>query len=179
MTKLAYKVSNRTKEEKITQLRKDGQLPGIIYGEFLKEAIPMKISKIDLIQLLKNNSTGSIIPLNIDDEIRNCVVKEVQRNYEGELIHIDFQYVKDNEIIKMNIPVRYIGQENLEFKRLILETHVPTLEFQGPVEKIPEFIQVDVSDMIFDDKVLAKDIKVSDDITLITDGNAILAVVNC
>ncbi|MGG7179108.1 50S ribosomal protein L25 [Clostridium paraputrificum] len=178
MTNLAYKVSNRTMTENIKQLRRDGQLPGIIYGEFLQESIPVKMPRLSLVNLLKNNSKGSIIPIDVDNKIKNCVVKEVQKNNIGEIIHIDFQYVKDNEIIKMNIPVKFIGQENLESRRLVLQTQIPTLEFQGPVEKIPEYIQIDVSTLNFEDKVLAKDIKISDEIVLITDENALLAVVN-
>lgn len=178
MTNLAYKLNTRTTQENINYIRRNGQVPGIIYGEFLKESLPIKINKTNLITLLKNNSKGSIIPVEINNEVMNCVVKTVQKNIKGELIHVDFQYVQNNETIKMSIPIRFTGQENLEAKRLVLEIHTPSLEFQGPVEAIPESIQVDVSQMNFEEQVLAKDIEIPDSIKLINEPDTILAIIN-
>ena len=42
---------------------------------------------------------------------------------------------KPNERIKMKIPIKFSGQENLESKRLVLETHITSIELQGDVEK--------------------------------------------
>lgn len=179
MNKLAFTISERILiKNNINSLRKEGQVPGIIYGEFLKDSIPVQILSSDLKKLLKTNSSGSIIPLNLNGNIKNCVVKDVQKDIIGNVIHIDFQYVIDNEVIKMNIPLNYTGQELLQVKRLVLETHVPSLEFQGPVELIPEYIQVDVSHMNFNDQLLAKDITIPNGINLLTDPSSILAMVN-
>lgn len=178
MTQLAFKINKRSLNNKARSLRKTGQVPGIIYGEFLDKSIPVQIDNGKLTKLLTSNSKGSIIPLNVDDELRNCVVKDIQQNHCGEIIHIDFQYVKDNEVIKMKIPVKYLGQENLELKRLVLENYTPSLEFQGEVEKIPEYIEINVSQMNFEDKILAKDISIPDGITLITEPETLLAIVN-
>lgn len=179
MNKLAFTVSKRIlSKSNINSLRKEGQVAGIIYGEFLKDSIPVQILSSDLKKLLKTNSSGSIIPLNLNGNIKNCVVKDVQKDISGNIIHIDFQYVIDNEVIKMNIPLNYTGQELLHVKRLVLETHLPSLELQGPVELIPEYIKVDVSHMNFNDQLLAKDINIPTGISLLTDPSSILAIIN-
>jgi len=66
----------------------------------------------------------------------------------------------------------------LESKRLVLETFRPYLDFQGNVEKIPEYIEVNVANMQFNDKLLAKDINIPSEVTLLTPEDTILAVVN-
>ena len=91
--------------------------------KFLKDSIPVQILSSELKKLInQTNSSGSIIPLNLNGNIKNCVVKNVQKDIIGNVIHIDFQYVIDNEVIKMNIPLNYTGQELLQVKRLVLET---------------------------------------------------------
>lgn len=177
MTKLAFNVSKRLTNEKAKFIRKNGYIPCVIYGEFLDKPISLKISKKDLSSLLALNSKGSIIPLNIGEETKNCVVKDLQRDYDGKVNHIDFQYVKENEVIKLSIPINFVGQNNLEIKRLLLQTFVPHIDVQGSVEKLPQNIEIDVSKMNFEDKIFAKDIQIPKDITLTTDPDILLALV--
>ena len=78
----------------------------------------------------------------------------------------------------MRIPVKAIGQEALEAKRLVLETHNFFIDLQGSVEKIPEYIEIDVTDMKFEDKVLVEDVAIPKDITVLTNPKTLLAIVN-
>lgn len=178
MSNLAFTVYERPKKIKAKTLRKMGQIPGIIYGEFLDNAIPIKMCNADVKRMLRQNNSGSIINVNLNNKNLNCVVKEVQKNTNKDIIHLDLQYTKPNEVIKMRIPIKCVGQENLELKRLVLETYNLFLDLQGSVEEIPEFIEVNVSDMNFEDKIFAEDITLPEGITLLTEPNTLLAIVN-
>ncbi|MGG7077159.1 50S ribosomal protein L25 [Clostridium sardiniense] len=178
MNEKAFKISKRKSNEKTNRIRREGQIPCIIYGESLSETIPVKIPFTTLLRLFKENTRGSIIPLDVGGEIKNCVVKDIQKNNLGEVIHVDFQSVEHNEIVKMKIPVNFLGEESLESKNLIFEICTPTLEFHGNVEKIPELIEYDISGLNFEDKVFAKDICIPSGVELVTDPDTILAVVN-
>lgn len=178
MANIVFKVYERNIKENGKKLRKTGQVPGIIYGEFMDNAIPIKMWDLELRKMLRTNNSGSIIEFDLDGKKFNCVVKEIQRNNLQEILHVDLQYVKRNEVIKMKIPVKFIGQSSLEVKRLLLETYNPFIDFQGNVEKIPECIEVDVSDMNFDNKVFVEDIAVPDGVTVLTAPKTLLAVVN-
>ena len=178
MSNLAFKVYERNVKENQNRLRKTGQIPGIIYGEFLEETIPVKMCNAELRRMLRKNSSGSILEVSLEDKKINCVVKEVQKNERHEIIHVDFQYIKPNEVIKMRIPIKFIGQDLLESKRLTLETHNLYIDLQGDVEKIPESIELDASDMKLDDKVFIEDIVIPQDITILSDPKTLLAVVS-
>ncbi|AOR23817.1 50S ribosomal protein L25 [Clostridium taeniosporum] len=178
MTNLAFKVYERNTKENKNRLRKTGLIPGVIFGEFLKESISIKIDKSELDKLLKNNNSGSIIALELNNKKFNCVVKEIQKINTNEILHVSFQSVIPKEKIKMKIPIKYVGKENLESKRLVLETFTPFIDFQGDVEKIPEFLEVNVSKMNCEDKLFVKDIKISNDVIVTTDPDTLLAVVN-
>ncbi|WMJ79892.1 50S ribosomal protein L25 [Clostridium sp. MB40-C1] len=179
MSQTTINTMERTVSENNKRLRKSGQVPCIMYGEFLENSIPVKIQSSALIKLLRDNSKGSIIKLNVNNTIRNCVVKSVQKDtITGELLHVDFQCVNENEVIKMKIPVSFVGLNALQLKRLVLDTFLPEIEMQGNVEKIPEYIKIDVSQMNFEDKIFAKDIELPEEIKLITEPDELLAVVN-
>ncbi|MBD7910905.1 MULTISPECIES: 50S ribosomal protein L25 [Clostridium] len=176
MTNLAFEVIERESNEKSNLLRKNGQVPCIIYGGSLEKAIPIKIKKIELIKLISSNTSSSLIPLKINGKTKTCVIKEVQKDVYGKVIHADFQAVRKNEVIRLKIPVTFLGEENLETKRLVLETFSPEIEVQGVASSMPETLEFDVSNMNFEDKVLASNITLPKGISLITDSEILLAI---
>ena len=150
MSNLTFNVCKRENNENKVNLRRVGLTPGIIYGEFLKNPIPIKIDSSDLKRLLKTNNKGSIIPICLGKKKLNCVVKDLQKNYRNEIIHVDFQYTKPNERIKMKIPIKFSGQENLESKRLVLETHITSIELDDVRHEMAKYYinQSDYADTI-------------------------------
>lgn len=178
MLNTAIEISERNCSENNKKLRRNGQVPCIMYGEELKASKPIKIPELDLTKLLNTHSKGAIIKLKLNDVVKNCVVKNVQKdNLSGQLIHVDFQCVNKNETIKMKIPVHFVGMDNLQLKKLVLDTSLSEIEMQGNVEKIPEHIKIDVSDMNFGDKILAKNVELPKDIKLLTEPDTLLAVI--
>lgn len=178
MSNIALNVMERNTEVNINGLRKSGQTPGIIYGEFLDNAIPIQINNAELKRMLRKNNNGSIIKVDFNNKKLSCVVKEVQKNQRQEILHVDLQYTKPNEVIKMRIPIKCVGQENLELQRLLLETYNLFLDLQGSVEDIPEFIEVNVAEMGFNDKLFAEDISIPENIAVLTDPKTLLAIVS-
>lgn len=178
MSNVAFKVYERNIKENTNKLRKTDQIPGIIYREFLDNTILIKISNAEFKKMVRENNSGSIIQIDLDGKNMNCVVKEIQGNHRQEPLHIDLQYVKPNEVIKMRIPVKFIGQSNLESRKLLLETFNPFIDFQGDVEQIPESIEVNVANLKFEDKILVEDIDFPKEVTIVTDPKTLLAVVN-
>ena len=176
MSNSLFKVYDRKEIGNNKKLRSENKIPGIIYGEFLETPIPVAMDKIALTKMLRFNSSGSILKLSLNDSELNCVIKEVQKDHLHEILHFDLQYIKPNEVIKMRIPVKIIGQESLEAKRLTLETHTLFIDLQGDVEKIPESIEINVSSMKANDKIFVENIDIPSEINVISDPKTLLAV---
>ena len=177
MSELAFKVEEKLANEKAKAIRRNGQTPGVIYGEFLDNPISIKIANTQLPKILKTHLTSSVVSLEVNNDIKNCVIKDIQKDMYGKIIHVDFQYVKANEVIKLKVPVTFEGQTALETNRLVLETFASEIEVQGAVEKLPEKIDIDVSDKKFEDKILAKDVTLPEGVHLVTAEDTLLAVV--
>lgn len=177
MSELAFKVEEKLVNEKAKAIRKKGQTPGVIYGETLENPISIKIANTQLPKIFKTHLTSSVVPLEVNNDVKNCVIKDIQKDMYGKVIHVDFQYVKANEIIKLKVPVTFEGQGALETNRLVLETFASEIEVQGAVEKLPEKIEIDVSNKKFEDKILAKDITLPEGVHLVTAEDTLLALV--
>ncbi|AEB74775.1 50S ribosomal protein L25 [Clostridium botulinum] len=179
MSQVAIAINEREKTDTNGRLRRNGQVPCIMYGEHLEKAIPIKVNYNQLIRILKTNSKGSILKLQLNNQTKNCVIKEIQKDtVTGKIIHIDFQNVSKDEIIKMTIPIEFTGIDKLQSKRLILETFITEIDMQGKVQEIPETIKIDASKMNFNNKLFIHDIKLPEGIRLLSDPNALVAVIN-
>ena len=178
MSNILFNVYERDLNENKKRLRKNGDIPGVICGKSLGKSIPVKMKEPELKKMLKENNSGSIIEVDFQGKKLNCVVKDVQKDVFNNILHVDFQHTKPNEAIKMKIPVQFTGQENLVSKRLIWDTSNTSVEFHGPVEKIPEFIELDVSQLKFDDKLYIRDIAVPEGISILYNPDTMLGIVS-
>ena len=157
MQNLVFDISERT--EKGKKVRTKGEVPCVIYGESLDKSISCKIPRKEMLKLL-SSPKNSVLSLKLDGTIEKCVLKEVQRDTFGEIIHLDFQYVRKGDTIKLKVPVSYTGQGFLESKGLLLESIVSEVQLQGHPEEIPENIKVDVSGLNYGDEIFAKDFSI-------------------
>ena len=161
MQNLVFNVAERN--EKGKKVRLNGEIPCIIYGGTLEKSIPCKITQKEMLKLL-SSSRNSVLSLNLDGTIEHCVLKEVQRNTFGEIVHLDFQHVNKGDSVKLKVPVNFVGQGNLESKRLLLEVFVSEIQVQGNPEDIPEIIKIDVSNLEQGDSILLKDFHIAENL---------------
>lgn len=175
MANVAFNISERNESGK--KVRRAGEVPCVLYGEHLEKPISAKITRKEVDKLL-TCAKSSILSLNLDGKTENCVVKELQKDNYGKVIHIDFQYVNKDEKIKLKIPVIYTGQGILESKRLFLETFLSEVELRGEADLLPEDIEVDVSALNYGDTVLAGSLALPDGIKLVTNSDVVLAKVD-
>ncbi|MBE6072789.1 MAG: 50S ribosomal protein L25 [Clostridium butyricum] len=174
MSNVAFNISDRN--ENVKKVRQNGEIPGVLYGDDLDNPISIKMVRSDVDKLLKC-SKSSILDLNLNGQIEKCVVKDLQKDTYGKVIHIDFKNVRKDENIKLKIQINFIGVGILESKRLLLGTFLNEIELHGEVDKFPESIELDVSKLGFGDKVLASDLSIPEGIVLGIDKDTIIAKV--
>jgi large subunit ribosomal protein L25 len=161
------------------RLRVDGYIPAVIYSHGESEAI--KIKEKDFFNLFKGNISESII-FNIDIAGKNnddmAFIKDYQEDpVTGDIIHLDLFKVTRGEKIKTNIPVELIGtpvgiKMGGVFKHGEREIHVQCLP-----KYLPEKIEVDVTDLKPGDAIVVSDLKISDDVEILTTPENIIAAV--
>ena len=87
--------------------RLQNKIPGVVYHSGV-EGIPLSIDKISLNKALR---TGQMIfEINVEDKNQFVLVKEIQYHpVTDEIMHIDFQKVKEDEKISLDVAVWSVG----------------------------------------------------------------------
>ena len=171
---IVFNVSERN--EKGKKVRMHGEVPAVLYGSHLDNTVSIKITRKDMYKLL-TLAKSSILSLKLNGHIENCVVKELQKDSFGKVIHIDFQDIKKDEKIKMKIPVVFDGQSTLEGRQLLLEVLISEVELYGEADKLPENIKCNVGELNIGDKIFIKDLVIPEGVRLDVDENAIVATI--
>ncbi|WP_018621053.1 50S ribosomal protein L25/general stress protein Ctc [Spirosoma luteum] len=135
-------------------IRAEGNVPCVLYGgneqvHFYAPAILFR----DLIY------TPNIfeVELNIEGTIYRSILQETQFHPVSDaLIHADFLLVTDKKPVKIAVPVRLVGTAPGVQKGGKLVTRVRKMRVKGSIENIPDFIDVDVSNL-----ELGKSVRVS------------------
>ena len=174
MESVVFNVSERN--EKGKKVRMHGEVPAVLYGSHLDNTVSIKITRKDMYKLL-TLAKSSILSLKLNGHIENCVVKELQKDSFGKVIHIDFQDTKKDEKIKMKIPVVFDGQSTLEGRQLLLEVLISEVELYGEADKLPENIKCNVGELNIGDKIFIKDLVIPEGMRLDVDENAIVATI--
>ena len=156
MQSLVFDVEERTQKGK--KVRMQGGVPAVIYGEALENPIPCQMTKKEMMKLL--SAQRSVIALNLNGKTENCVLKEVQRDVFGEIIHVDFQQVNKGGSVKLRIPIKFIGVGSLDSRKLLLDEVVTEVQLQGHPDEMPEHIEVDVTGLNHGDCVYGKDLAI-------------------
>jgi large subunit ribosomal protein L25 len=148
------------------RLRKQGMIPAVFYGAG-EETIPLAVRLSDLRKTFSTpESRRSIFTLVIkglgDGEVRKtAILKEVQRDtLKDQLLHVDFQGVKLEEEIYMEVPIEIVGKPKGVEKGGLLEVFVRSVEVKGIAANIPPVIKLDVSNLDIGDSIHVMDLKI-------------------
>ncbi|TDT52030.1 50S ribosomal protein L25 [Fonticella tunisiensis] len=163
--------------EKPNRARKDGFVPGVIYGKGISSK-SVKFEAEKLKRLLRGCNKNGKIGVKIEEEIKQCVIKEIQKDpLTGNILHIELQIVNENDIVKLKVPVAFNGQDRLQERKELLQIFIPEVEVTGRAADIPGVISVNVENKKSGDKIYIKDISLGSKIKIENDPDEIIAVV--
>ncbi len=167
MSNTVYQFSERREGIKAKRLRREGIVPGVIYGGEYVDSLPVEITFQEVTKLLKENTQSSIIKLEGAGKKINVIVKEVQLdNLTHFPVHIDLQSISLRQIITVTMPITVLGEDKLQYRDLLYQPNVTEIELTGPAEDIPHVVEIDVAKLEFEDKVTLSDISLPEGIEL-------------
>tara|TARA_B100000945_G_scaffold106773_1_gene84581 strand:- start:12 stop:713 length:702 start_codon:yes stop_codon:yes gene_type:complete len=146
--------------------RLQNNVPGVVYHSG-SEGILLSIDKISLNKALR---TGQMIfEINVEKKNQFVLVKEIQYHpVTEEIMHIDFQQVKEDEKISLDVAVRSVGDSQGVKLGGILVQMLNSVSVKCKPSEIPEFLEIDVSAMEINTNLFVKDISLPADIEMLT-----------
>jgi large subunit ribosomal protein L25 len=170
MDKTVLQATRRTVTGKQVQaLRRQGQLPAVIYGHHL-DPIAISLNAHDAGLILGRISQSHLVMIDLDGQEYPALVREKQRNYiRGTLTHVDFLAVSLTEKIRAEVSIELTGA-SLAVKdfNAILVTGLTSLEVECLPNDLPERFVVDTSGLSrIGDAVHVRDVALSDKVLIL------------
>ncbi|MFH0847683.1 MAG: 50S ribosomal protein L25 [Chloroflexota bacterium] len=181
MEQLELRVKSRNVTgKKVRFLRREGITPVHLFGHELDSlALQCETAKLERTLALAGETRLITLKVNSERKGRPVLVREVQREPPGRLLHVDLYQVKMGEKVEVEIPVTLVGEvKGLEAKGFVLLHELDTLSVQCLPDKIPAGIEVDISSLTEPGQALrVKDIVVSPDIAILNKPEQVVATV--
>jgi large subunit ribosomal protein L25 len=133
------------------RLRRDGKVPGIVYGGKDQPLVIELDHNALMLQLRKEAIHSSILTLVVDGAKQQVLLRAVNMHpWRQQVQHVDFQRVLADQKIHMKVPLHFINAENSAAVKLggALVSHVLNeIDVSCLPADLPEFIEVDLKDI--------------------------------
>ena len=155
---LRVKPRKRIGKSGAREVRKEGNIPAILYGRG-EDPVPLVVSPDELKRALSNSAgINTILELEIDGsespEKKFSMVQEIQKDpLKNRVIHLDFLAIDMEKSIKVKVPVNTKGRSEGERRGAKLEQLMRTIDLECLPGDIPDSIEIDVSDLEMGDFV--------------------------
>ena len=131
--------------------RLTGEVPAIVYGG-KKDAQSITLIHKDVIKALENEAFYShIISLDVDGKSQDVIVKDVQRHpAKTAILHLDFLRISKTTALTIRVPLHFINEDScigVKKEGGIISHTMSELEVQCLPKDLPEYIEVDVSEL--------------------------------
>ena len=148
------------------RIRLQNKVPAVVYHSGV-EPTPLSVDKISLNKALR---TGQMIfEVNVEDKNQFVLVKEIQYHpVTDEIMHIDFQKVKEDEKISLEVSIRSVGESQGVKLGGLLTQMLNSVTVKCRPAEIPEFLEIDVTEMEMNTNLFVKDITLPSDVEMIT-----------
>jgi large subunit ribosomal protein L25 len=163
------------------RLRREGKVPGIVYG--VGTPTNVELDHNALFHALNNEKFhSSILTMKLEGKSDRVLLRDVQRHpFRAQVMHVDFQRVDENSTIHMRVPLHFINADvspAVKLSSAIISHVISELDVSCLPKDLPEFIEVDLSQLTAGHAIHANDLSLPDGVTVVIHGqnkNPVLA----
>lgn len=153
------------------RLRREEKVPGVVYGGG-KEPSSLVLEHKIIAKSLENEAFYShILVLKTGSDSERVILKDVQRHpFKPRIMHVDFQRVRADEKLHMHIPLHFVGADKAPGVKDAggLVSHLMTdVEISCLPDNLPEYIELDISNMQLNQILHLSDIKLPKGVELV------------
>lgn len=171
---LSIECSKRDTSVNPRALRREGQLPAVLYGHNGDESVSLTVNQKEATKLVRQASINNTL-INVSVPHMpwsgKALLREVQTHpWQNKLYHISFFSVASQDSVEVEVPINYVGiAKGVQYEKGILDIVVSEIALKCAPEAIPETLEVDVSDLAVGDNLHISDLKLPAGVAVVTD----------
>ena len=155
--------------KQVGQLRRNGWIPGVIYGR--KDPVAVQMEQKALRRALRTVGTTHLADVNVGGQLRTVLVREIQQHAtRGDLVHIDFMEVDMKSKLRASAELVTVGMAAPEAEGLGAATlMLREVDIECLPDDLVAEIEVDLSTIkTADDTIYVKDITAPKGVEILT-----------
>lgn len=169
---------DRFGRNEVGRLRREGRIPGVLYGGGSREAEPVAVDPKSLLQILLSDSgVNTLISLKLEgaDDAR-VLVKEYQVDpVSHQLLHADFYRVAMDKPIEVTVPIRLVGEaKGVKVQGGLVDFVHRELQIECLPGDIPEHVTVDIAELGLHQGVRVRDLDTAGKWTPLSDADMLI-----
>ena len=156
------------------RLRKEGQLPAVVYGHG-QDPLHVAIDQHQITEIIHENH--QLVELDISGQSESCLIKDMQWDYMGDnIIHVDLTRVDMGEEVEVAVTLELTGEpEALKEEGAILDHPVSEITVSCRADSIPETLSHDIEGVTLEKAATAGDLVLPSGVKLVTDAETVIA----
>lgn len=178
MEEVVLKIDLREKigKEYAKKIRFIGKVPGILYGPDLKP-LPIEADASEIARIMKKRE-NFIFKAESGKNKFEVLLKDFQKDpVKGDILHFDLYKVSLDKPVKIKVPIVIVGKAIGVERGGFLNFAFRELELECLPKFIPENIQVDISSLDIGDSIKVGDLKIPEEIKVITEPETVIAFI--
>jgi large subunit ribosomal protein L25 len=163
------------------RLRAEGLVPAVVYGRHLEAPAHIAVDPLDVKKAIATpHKFNTLLTLKLEGQPERLVLlKDYQQDpVTREMLHADFIDVKENEQVKVNVPLVLVGRPVGVTEGGILSQTRRELELFALPAAIPEKIEADVSQLKIAQSLHINEVKLPQGVRVKSNVNYTVAVVS-
>ena len=162
--------------------RRNGIIPGVVYGADQDE-YPVQVDSKTFGELLRRSSSENfLVDLQIEgakEASKLALIQDVQHHpLNGQILHIDFNAVNENQEIHANVPLEIVGDAPGVKAGGVLEQQHYELEVHCLPKHLPEGLSVDISELEMGGVRHVSDVAYPEGVSPTLEGDVIVVLVS-
>ncbi|OIQ20638.1 MAG: hypothetical protein BM556_01495 [Bacteriovorax sp. MedPE-SWde] len=151
------KAQFRDKSAPLGKMRRDGFVPGVVYGKGF-DGVDIMVPKQTLSSFFHNS--GKVFEVQVEGHGKHLVaLDDVQRGHlGGDYIHFSFHKVSASEKTTITLPIHFTGESAGTKEGGVVYPVIHEVEVRGLPKDFPEFIEIDVTELGMNGHWTLKDI---------------------
>ena len=166
--------------KKVARLRHAGRLPAVVYGHGI-DSSSVSIDAHEFEQLRRHSGPNALVDLSVDgSKARPVLVSSVQVHpVNRRTLHVDLFLVRMTEELTVDVPLVTTGESPaVSLNNGTLLHPIESVRVRALPDHLPQAIEYSIESLVdFDTTLHVRDLVVPGDVTLITDGDEIIAKV--
>lgn len=172
-------IEKRNASEKPDAVRASGFTPAVFYGP-KQASTPIKVNTIDFIKVYREAGESTIVTLIDGNEQHEALIQDIAIDpVKGAVQHVDFYIVEKGKKVEVTVPLVFVGVAPAERDlQGVLVKVMHEIDIEAMPKDLPHEIEVSIESLVdFETQIHAKDIVLPAGVSLVTDPEEVIVLV--